>query len=292
MKPKTLILKTAGINCDHELAHAFELAGSDTEHVHINELVAKEKSLLDFDILGFPGGFSYGDDLSAGRVLSTEFMAHLKSDLLEFYNRGGLMIGICNGFQVLVKAGILPDPSNILKATGDPAQSTLFWNESGKFEDRWTTLRVEPNTKCVWTKDYPTCVEFPIAHAEGKFIPLNDDVMKSIEDNCQIVFRYTDPVDPDSCASGMIEYPLNPNQSTANIAGICDPTGRVLGLMPHPERYLTCENHPRWTRKKNGSTNGLPIAAWEEEGTPDGLPLFKNAVEYVIKHSSVQNANA
>ena len=142
MNPKTLILKTAGINCDEELAHGFRMAKADAEIVHINELVRREKSLLDYDILGFPGGFAYGDDLSAGRVLATEVRAHLLGQLLEFYERGGLIIGICNGFQTLVKAGILPDPTSIagLKEGNGGVEATLFWNDSGKFEDRWITL--------------------------------------------------------------------------------------------------------------------------------------------------------
>jgi len=281
MKPKTLILKTAGINCDEELRHGFELAGSVAEIIHINELVRGERSLGEFDIIGFPGGFSYGDDLSAGRVLSTEFMAHLKNDLLSFYNRGGLIIGICNGFQMLVKAGILPDPVNLAADPDNAAKATLFWNDSGKLEDRWVTLRVEPNTKCVWTKGYSRLIEFPIAHAEGKFIPKSDGLIKSLNENGQIVFRYTDPRAPDICEREMVPYPINPNQSTDNIAGICDPSGRVLGLMPHPERFLYVENHPRWTRRRESSSVGLPISEWDVEGTPDGLPLFKNAVEYV-----------
>jgi len=289
MKPKTLILKTAGINCDEELKHGFELAGSSAEIIHINELVKGERSLGEFDILGFPGGFSYGDDLSAGRVLSTEFMAHLKSDLLNFYNSGGLIIGICNGFQVLVKAGILPDPSNLSNDEESAANATLFWNDSGKFEDRWVTLRVEPDTKCVWTKGYSKIIEFPIAHAEGKFIPKSDELIEKLTSNGQIVFRYTDPSNPDICESEMVPYPINPNQSTANIAGICDPSGRVLGLMPHPERFLYVENHPRWTRRRESSMSGMPLAEWDDINTPDGLPLFKNAVEYVksSKYSKV-----
>jgi len=281
MKPKTIILKTAGINCDEELRHAFELAGSDTEIIHINQFVSGERSISEFDIIGFPGGFSYGDDLSAGRVLSTEFMAHLTNDLMAFCESGGLIIGICNGFQVLVKAGILPDPNNIIKAPNNAAKATLFWNESGKFEDRWVTLRVEPNTKCVWTKGYSAIVEFPIAHAEGNFIPKDPALIDELKSNGQVVFRYTDPSNPNACDEGMVPYPVNPNQSTANIAGICDPSGRVLGLMPHPERFLYVENHPRWTRQREGSNEGMPVAEWDKAGTPDGLPMFINAVEYV-----------
>lgn len=267
MKPKTLILKTAGINCDVELAHGFNIAGAVAEIVHINELVRGEKSLLDYDILGFPGGFSYGDDLSAGRVLATEFTANLMGDLLKFYRDGGLIIGICNGFQTLVKAGILPDPAALENESNRSTKMTLFWNDSGKFEDRWITLKRE-ETNCVWTRWLPDVIEYPVAHAEGKFIPASDDALDELNRNNQIVFRYCDPANPDACRSDDVPFPLNPNGSVANIAGICDPTGRVLGLMPHPERFLYPENHPRWTRSVDSER-------------ADGVPLFKSAVEYV-----------
>ena len=284
MNPKTLILKTAGINCDEELAHGFRMAKADAEIVHINELVRREKSLLDYDILGFPGGFAYGDDLSAGRVLATEVRAHLLGQLLEFYERGGLIIGICNGFQTLVKAGILPDPTSIagLKEGNGGVEATLFWNDSGKFEDRWITLKVE-NTNCVWTRWLPELIEYPVAHAEGKFIPASTEILDRLEKNGQIVFRYCDPEAPDACEEDAVPYPLNPNGSVANIAGICDPTGRVLGLMPHPERFLYPENHPRWTRYRASADGGPVSAAGEEEfgSWAHGLPLFLAAVEYV-----------
>ncbi|HEX9745150.1 MAG TPA: phosphoribosylformylglycinamidine synthase I [bacterium] len=276
MTVKTLILKTAGINCDFELAHAFTLAGSETEHVHINELVRGEKLLSDFDILGFPGGFSYGDDLSAGRVLATEVRAHILDDIHSFYKNGGLIFGVCNGFQVLVKAKLLPDPEDLLNHT--PPKSTLFWNGSGKFEDRWVTLRTEPESKCIWTKGYPEMIELPIAHAEGKFLVKNNEMLEKLKARGQIVFRYCDPKNADGCFNSDVPYPLNPNASTANIAGICDPEGRVLGLMPHPERFHHQTNHPRWTRRKYEESS---IGVGESGGWADGLPLFKNAVDYV-----------
>lgn len=273
MKPKTLILKTAGINCDEELAHGFRIAGADAEIIHINEFTrggsSGRRSLLDFDIIGFPGGFAYGDDLSAGRVLATEFLAHLRDDLLGFHDHGGLIIGICNGFQTLVKTRILPDPLALVDNPDGRQDVTLFWNDSGKFEDRWIAMRVE-ESNCVWTKGIPAMVEFPIAHAEGKFIPASDDVLLKLADQKQIVFRYTDPVSPESSGNGQLPYPVNPNGSIANIAGITDSTGHILGMMPHPERFLYTENHPRQTRyTANGETR-----------EPDGLPLFRNAVEY------------
>ena len=284
MTVKTLILKTAGINCDEELAHAFRLAGSDADIVHINELVRGERSLAEYDILGFPGGFSYGDDISAGRILATEVTARLIDDILAFHQLGGLIIGICNGFQALVKARLLPDPLDILNCRDSQPRATVFWNDSGKFEDRWTTLRVEPNTKCIWTKDLPELVEYPVAHAEGKFIPASDEILDKLGSSGQIVFRFCDPENPDACERGQVPFPLNPNGSIGNITGICDPTGRILGLMPHPERFTHPTNHPRWTRLRADATAAMParrVGVGESGGRADGLPLFRCAVEYI-----------
>ncbi len=296
MKPKTLILKTAGINCDVELAHGFELAGADAEIVHINELVRGDKSILHYDIIGFPGGFSYGDDLSAGRVLATEVIANLLDDLFEFYKRDGLIIGICNGFQTLVKAGILPCLLDISEKYDRLPEATLFWNDSGKFEDRWVTLKVEEDSKCVWTRGYEGMIEFPVAHAEGKFIPASVEILDSLARNDQIVFRYCDPGHPGSCETEQVPYPLNPNGSIANIAGVCDPTGRVLGLMPHPERFLHPENHPRHTRGASSphgrsfadADRRYHIGVGEGGGWADGLPMFVNAVNYVLDKKGVR----
>ncbi|HDS31098.1 MAG TPA: phosphoribosylformylglycinamidine synthase subunit PurQ, partial [Firmicutes bacterium] len=233
-----------------------------------------------------PGGFSYGDDLSAGRVLATEVNAHLMDDLLEFHNRGGLIIGICNGFQTLVKAGLLPDPMRLREDRESKPVATLFWNDIGKFEDRWITLRVEPGTKCVWTKDFPRLIEYPVAHAEGKFITVDDSELENLVTGGQIVFRYCDQSKPEACKTENVPYPLNPNGSTANIAGICDPSGRVLGLMPHPERFTHPTNHPRWRRIVEGAEK--PVGFGESGGFVDGLPLFVNAVNYVREEKGIK----
>lgn len=278
MSIKTLILKTAGINCDEELAHAFMLAGSDAEIVHINEFARGERKISEFDILGFPGGFSYGDDLSAGRVLATEVIARLLEEILNFYQTGGLIIGICNGFQVLIKARLLPDPEIIKSNPDDPPRCTLFWNDSGKFEDRWVSLKGNRKSNCVWTQGMTDVVEFPVAHAEGKFIPGNETILRELIANEQVVFTYMDPSNPGLDFDGKVPYPLNPNGSTANIAGICDRTGRVLGLMPHPERHTHRTNHPQWTRNRDESLIKVP----------DGLPLFENAVNYVKEKKGVK----
>lgn len=282
MTIRVLILKTAGINCDEELAHAFRLADAKAEIVHINELVREEKKLADFDILGFPGGFAYGDDLSAGRILATEVKARLLKDLLQFHETGGLIIGICNGFQTLVKAGILPDISRLCLKPDAAPRATLFWNDSGKFEDRWVTLRLEPGTRCIWTRGLPELIELPVAHAEGKFIPESNEVLKELETNGQIVFRYCDPEHPDACLDGTVPFPFNPNGSIGNIAGICDLSGRILGLMPHPERFTHPANHPRYFRRRVGADAlmGTEVGVGEKGGWVDGFPIFQNAVEY------------
>jgi phosphoribosylformylglycinamidine synthase len=287
---RTLILKTAGINCDEELAHAFRIAGAEADIVHINELSRGEKKLKDYDILGFPGGFSYGDDLSAGRVLATEVTARLLDDVLTFYENGGLIIGICNGFQALVKAKLLPETSLLRLEPDSPPRATLFWNDLGRFQDRWLTLRVEPNSRCIWTRGLPAVIELPMAHAEGKFIPDSDETLDELTSNGQIALRYCDPLRPERSVHEQLPFPINPNGSVANIAGICDSSGRVFGLMPHPERFTSPSNHPRWTRRVQGSIprEEVETGVGESGGWADGLPFFKNAVEYVRETRKVK----
>lgn len=243
-KPGVIVLRTAGTNCDNETATAFKITGALPELVHINELVRGEKFLKDFQILAIPGGFTYGDDIASGKILANEIKYKLSEDLKNFINSGKLIIGICNGFQVLVKAGILP---GINKGA---TESTLSFNDSGSFIDKWVEL--EPGGRCVWTKGLKETIYLPIAHGEGKFIPKDNNVLNQLRKNEQIVFKYID----------------NPNGSIDDIAGICDTTGRVLGLMPHPERHILGTQHPRWTRE------GL-----KERG--DGFAIFKNGVDYV-----------
>ena len=290
MLVKTLILKTAGINCDEELAHAFRIAGAEADIVHINELSRGEKKLKDYDILGFPGGFSYGDDLSAGRVLATEVTARLLDDVLTFYENGGLIIGICNGFQALVKAKLLPETSLLRLEPDSPPHATLFWNDIGRFQDRWLTLRVEPNSRCIWTKGLPAVIELPMAHAEGKFIPDSDATLDVLTSNGQIALRYCDTFKPERSVHEQLPFPINPNGSVANIAGICDSSGRVFGLMPHPERFTHPTNHPRWSRRMHSSIprDEVETGVGESGGWADGLPFFKNAVEYVMETRKVR----
>ncbi len=265
-KVKTLILRTAGTNCDKETAFAFDLAGAEADLMHINALIRDRSALDRYDILAIPGGFSYGDDIASGKILANELRFSLRSRLLRFVKEGKPVIGICNGFQILVKMGFLPDLS------GDPGshiEATLSLNDSGKFEDRWVYLkkvsgaRSQVSEKCIWTRGLPEVIQAPVAHGEGKFMPKDDRVLENLKKNGQIVFRYTD-------REGNIEgYPHNPNGSVDNIAGICDTTGRIFGLMPHPERHVTFLQHPNWRRSDS-----------EKKAMGIGLEIFKNGVKF------------
>jgi len=257
-KPKAIVLRTAGTNCDVETAYAFQLAGAETDLVHINRLKEKEKSLQNYQILAIPGGFTYGDDIASGKILANELICTLLEEIKNFVSDGKLIIGICNGFQVLVKAGLLPDFSRDTSSI----DATLSLNDSGKFEDRWCYLE-KSKSVCVFTKNLPENIYLPIAHAEGKFIPKNKKILSKLKDNKQIVFRYVNNKGKSS------NYPWNPNGSIDNIAGICDKTGRILGMMPHPERHIQLTQHPRWTERK-----------FKEA---DGVAIFKNAVLYCKK---------
>jgi phosphoribosylformylglycinamidine synthase len=272
--PKVLVLRTAGTNCDKETQFAFELAGARADLIHINEIMAKKSQLSSYQILALPGGFTYGDDLGAGKVLANELRFKLKKELAKFINDGKLIIGICNGFQILVKAGLLPGLKMFKQ------EASLILNDSAKFEDRWTYLKVTSHPSAslgtpfgrksqaassVWVKDLPEMIYLPVAHGEGKFVIEDNSVLDRLRDNNQIVFQYCSK---DGELSG---YPDNPNGSIDNIAGICDESGRVLGLMPHPERHMFFYQHPHWTR--------LPR---RDEG--DGLAVFRNGVEYAKKN--------
>ena len=263
-KPKVCILRTAGINCDKETAFAFSKAGALTELIHINRLFDGQNSLSDYQILAIPGGFSYGDDIAAGKILANELRYKLIDDMRKFIKDGKLIIGICNGFQVLVKSGLLPGNDVLAQ------EATLIINDSGKFEDRWVYLRPlaagpRPPVRCIWEKDLPEIIYLPVAHGEGKFITEDKATLERLKKNRQVVFQYCDE------KGNLAGYPSNPNGSIDNIAGICDETGRILGLMPHPERHIAVRQHPRWqgTRKEG-----------------DGIRIFKNGVEYARKYLS------
>ncbi len=265
MRPRTLILRTAGTNCDEETAHAFDLAGSIAERVHLNRILQNPATLHEYQLLAIPGGFSYGDDIAAGKIFANQLHHHLRDALLKFIDDGKPIIGICNGFQVLVKTDLLPGPVN--GRTGQLA--TLAHNASGRFIDRWIHLAPR-SRKCVWTADLEL-LELPIAHGEGNFVPADESIRRALWDNDQVALVYTKP----DGSSPQGQFPDNPNGSTDDIAAICDATGLVLGLMPHPERYTSFLQHPAWTRAKRTDR--------DEAGA--GLKLFLNAVQHV--HDSV-----
>lgn len=254
---RTIILRAAGTNCDYETVHAFRLVGSQVDLVHINELVRGEKRLSDYQVLAIPGGFTYGDDIAAGKILANELKHKLIDQIREFVDQGKLILGICNGFQVLVKAGLLP----ALDGVGEEQKATLTINDSGRFEDRWVYLKRVDKGGCVFTRGIKEVICLPVAHAEGKFVP-KEGVINELWKNDQIVFQYMNP------NGRLASYPWNPNGSFQSIAGICDPTGRIMGLMPHPERFVHHTQHPRWTRER-----------LKDEG--DGLAIFRNMMEYV-----------
>jgi len=249
--PDALIIRTAGTNCDAELAHAFRLAGATPILLHLNELIADPSPIQQADLIGFPGGFTYGDDIAAGRILANRLRERLLSQLLDARDRGVPMIAICNGFQVLVKLGILPDPGDDRQCT---QTATLAENDSGRFVDRWVKLAAG-ESRCVWTRDIATH-DLPIAHGEGRFCT-DASALNTLEQQGQIALRY---------AAG-----ANPNGSMGDVAGICDSTGLIFGLMPHPERFVDATQHPNWTR----------WSAEQRDEPTAGLKMFQNAVAHV-----------
>jgi len=258
-KPKVIILRTAGTNCDQETAFAFERSGAKTELVHINRLVEGSRTLGDYQILAIPGGFTYGDDVASGKILANELKYGLEDDIIRFIKEGKLIIGICNGFQVLVKAGLLPNLSGNFKI-----EATLTLNNSARFEDCWTYL-IKMNSRCIWTKAVSKeIIYLPVAHGEGKFVARDETLLRLLDSEGLIVFKYADKDGRPG------EYPVNPNGSVEHIAGICDQTGRIFGLMPHPERHIDYTQHPRWMRGKA-----------DQQG--DGIAIFKSGVDYAKK---------
>jgi phosphoribosylformylglycinamidine synthase I len=247
-KIRVLILRAPGTNCDGETAFAFQQAGAEVSLVHVNRLIRAEDRLSRYQIMVIPGGFTYGDDIAAGKVLANELSLKLGEDIQRFIDGGGLILGICNGFQVLVKAGILP--------RADGTNVTLGTNDSGRFECRWVHLRVNRDSRCVFTRGIDR-LYLPVAHGEGKFIADPQAVPQ-----LDIALKYTD--DTGSTGAG---YPHNPNGSLSDIAGICDSSGRIFALMPHPERHIRGTQHPQWTRY--GATK-----------YGDGFRIFTNAVEW------------
>lgn len=282
--PRVLVLRAPGTNCDQETAFAFEVAGGRTDVLHVNRLLERSGLIDEYQILCLPGGFSYGDDLGAGRIFSNQLRQHLADRLRDFHAAGNLILGICNGFQVLMRTGLLVQEDD----AGPPA--SLTQNDSGKFEDRWVALSAEAE-QCVFLRGVET-LYLPIAHAEGKFVFRDETAAERLAERGQLALRYrpaqsltsqsqpsagyrvaatTGTSTSNAAATATLEattdYPANPNGSHGDVAGICDASGRVLGLMPHPERHIDPTQHPCWTR-----------IGRRESG--DGLALFRNAIAY------------
>jgi phosphoribosylformylglycinamidine synthase len=252
--PRVLILRAPGANCDAEAQFAFERAGAVAERVHINRLREQPALLQRYQVLVVPGGFTYGDDVAAGKILANQLRGFLGDALRRFRDGEKLILGVCNGFQALLKAGLLLPPDE------DGPLATLANNSSGRFEDRWIMLKATPG-RCPFLTGIDTLL-VPIAHGEGRFLCREEWILRGLEQAGQVVLKYV----PGPDANGR---PYNPNGSQGDVAGLCDATGRVLGLMPHPERHVLPTQHPRWTR--------LGLAA---EG--DGLALFRNAVRFFV----------
>jgi phosphoribosylformylglycinamidine synthase len=264
-KPRALVLTGYGINCDRETRFAFELAGAEARRVHVNDLIDGLEDLHAYQILAFPGGFSFGDDIASGRVLAAKLATRLGERVNRFVEDGKLVLGICNGFQVLAKYGLVPRLGG-----GAPAQTvTVTYNDSARFEDRWVHLRTVSD-RCVFTRSVER-IELPVAHGEGKVVA-GEATLDAMERGSHVALRYATPAGEDAAGA----YPLNPNGSLRDIAGICDATGRVLGLMPHPERFLDATNHPHWTRRREQVRRRGGVLA--QAG--DGRVVFDNAVDF------------
>jgi phosphoribosylformylglycinamidine synthase subunit PurQ / glutaminase len=258
MKPKALILQAHGTNRDLDVMEATTLAGADAIGLPLNELRMNKALISEFQMLVVPGGFSYADALGAGKLLALDLASYFVNEISAFVESGKPVIGICNGFQALVKSGILPGEHS-LKTTGGEG-ATLTFNAQGHFECHWVTLK-PVSQKCIWTRDLDELIECPIAHGEGNF--QTDDLfpLSSLIENDQIALAYTSS----NGSSANEEYPINPNGSIHDIAGICNPQGNVVGLMPHPENHIYHYQHPQWTRRLNHHS---------------GLKLFENGVKY------------
>lgn len=263
-KVKVLIITGFGLNCEKETAAAFTSNGATAEQVHLNDLLEGKRTLKEFHILAFIGGFSFGDHLGSGTVFANRVRYNLREQLEQFVKDGKLIIGICNGFQTLTRLGMVP----ALDGKYFQQEAALAHNDCGVFRDDWIYLKANADSPCVFTKGIDV-IRLPIRHGEGKFVA-DAPVMARIEANNQVVFRYAN-VD----GSVATEFPANPNGSINAIAGICDETGRVFGLMPHPEAFLSAYNAPDWTLRKIKGT--LPAKG-------EGSVIFANAVKYAAKH--------
>ena len=267
-KARVLVLVGYGLNCDDETAYAFELAGAKADRVHINSLIDGSVILDDYQIIVFGGGFGWGDDHGAGVIQAVRMGTNIGDQVVEFVEKGNLVIGICNGFQALVNLGLLPGFDGDYRTRS----VALTYNDCGNFRNDWVTLKVNPDTPCVFACGIDQ-LDLPVRHGEGKFYADVAVIDRIIAEHL-VVIQYALP---DGSPAGN-RFPYNPNGSVNDIAGICDPSGRVFGLMPHPEAYNNMTNHPDWTRRKQSQKRqGLSSA---DELTP-GIKILKNAVEYV-----------
>jgi len=264
-KPKVLVITGYGLNCEEETAKAFVMSGGDSKIMHINDIIANPKVLDELKIMAFPGGFSYGDDTGSGNAMANKITNNMKEYILKFVEKDNLVAGICNGFQILVNLGLLPA---VDKKYGE-RQAALMPNNSARYQNRWIHIK-KVSDKCVWTKGV-NMLHVPVAHGEGNFYTEAETLAK-MKENDQIVFKYVK--EDGSPANG--EFPINPNGAMEDIAAICDPTGRILGTMPHPERFNSFTNEDGWELKKEKlirEGKSLP-----KEG--EGLIIFKNAIKY------------
>ena len=268
-KPRVAVLSGFGINCETETMAVFEMAGATADRIHVNRLVNGEANLSDYDIMAVPGGFSFGDHLGSGRLMGNRLRFGLRDQVRAFVTAGKPVIGICNGFQVLVKMGLLPGDEDVsLTQT-----ASLALNDIGRYDDRWVTLEFDQSSPCVWTRGIER-IRVPVRHGEGKFVTDDRGLLDKWADSGQLVARYVAPSPAYPGASDeVLPYPVSPNQSWRNVAGGCDPTGLVFGLMPHPEANHSTWLGATWTRED------------VEHGEGEGMAIFRNAVEYVASRS-------
>jgi phosphoribosylformylglycinamidine synthase I len=258
-----LIITGYGLNCEAESKFAWELAGARADLVHFNDLCAQPSRLHDYAALMFVGGFSYGDHLTSGHVFALRARHRMSADLARFIENGKLILGACNGFQIMVKLGLLPG----LDKDYFSQKVAVMQNDCGSFQDRWVHLRFDSGSPCVFTRGIDA-MPLPVRHGEGKVFALDGRLLERLEAEGCVPCRYADP----ATGTATQAFPHNPNGSLNAIAGLCDPTGRIFGLMPHPEAYIYPENHPLWDLELQNGT--LP-----EHGL--GLRIFQNAVEYL-----------
>ncbi|MBW1773634.1 MAG: phosphoribosylformylglycinamidine synthase subunit PurQ [Deltaproteobacteria bacterium] len=268
---KALIPTGYGLNCDYETDYALKMAGAESCRVHINELIKGESSLSgleQYHMMVVGGGFSWGDDHGAGVLLASKMKFNLGEKVAQFLEQGKLVIGICNGFQTLVNWGLLPG----FDGNYQERRVAITYNDTGNFIDTWVRLKINPDSPCVFTRGIPS-IELPVRHGEGKFYAEGKDMDRLFESN-QVVLQYAD--EAGSAARG--KWPENPNGSLKDVAGICDPTGRVFGLMPHPEAFNHWTNHPDWTRRKESL---LREGKSPETREGAGIQIFRNAVNHI-----------